>query len=73
MPNVTLASAEITPADQLTIELVQATETPAVILIRWLAAPSVTDSRRFASVTLAITRIMAEARAKLTTIKAAEM
>ena len=73
MPNVTLASGDVTPADQLTIELVQAIETPAVILFHWPTAPTVTDPRRFASVTLAITRIMAEARAKLATIKAGEL
>ena len=65
MPNVTLASGQITLADQLSIELVRAKETPAVILLRWPAAPSVTDARRFAAVAAAITAILAEARAAI--------
>jgi hypothetical protein len=52
---------------------VQAIETPDVILIIWPAAPSVTDARRFAAVANAITAILAEARARLATIRAAEM
>ena len=73
MPNLTLASGQITAADQLTIELVQATETPAVILLRWPAAPSVTDARRFAAVAAAVTAILAEARAVLARHQAGEM
>ena len=73
MPNLTLASGQITAADQLSIELVQATETPAAILIRWPGAPSVTDPHKFAAVANVITTILAEARARLATIKAGEM
>ena len=73
MPNVVLASGQITAADQLSIELVQAVETPAVILLRWPAAPSVTDARRFAAVTRAVTGILAEARAALARHQAGEM
>ena len=72
MPNLTLASGQITAADQLVIELVQATETPAVILLRWPAAPSVTDARRLAAVAAAVTAILAEARARLARHQAGE-
>ena len=60
-----LASVQITPADQLTIELVQATETPTTILIRWPDAPSVSDPRNFAAVAAAVTETFARARASL--------
>ena len=73
MPNLVLASGQITAADQLTVELVQATETPDAILLRWPAAPSVTDPRKFAAVANAITAILAEARARLATFKAGEL
>jgi hypothetical protein len=46
---------------------------PPVILIRWPAAPSVTDARRFAAVAAAITTILAEARAALARHQAGEM
>lgn len=73
MPNVTLASGQITPADPLTIELVQAIETPEAILIRWPAAPTVTDARKPPAVAAAITAILAEARATLAKIRATEL
>ena len=73
MPTVTLAVGQITPADQLTIELVSATETPEAILIRWPAAASVTDPRRFGLVANSVTAVLAEAWATLARIKAAEL
>jgi hypothetical protein len=66
MPNLTLAVGQITAADRLSIELVQAVETPPAIL-------SVTDLRRFGAVANAVVAILAEARAALAKIKAAEM
>ena len=73
MPNLTLASGQITAADRLSVELVQAIETPSTILIRWPDAPSVTDPRKFGAVANAVVAILAEARARLATIKAGEI
>ena len=42
-----LATAQITAADTLTIELVEANETPAVVIVRWPAKPSVLHPHRF--------------------------
>lgn len=68
-----LATGQITTADRLSVELVEAVETPAVILLRWPAAPSVTDVRRFAAVAAAVTAILAEAVAKVATLKAGDI
>ena len=40
-----LASSQITAVDVITIELVEANETPAVVIIRWPAKPSVLHLR----------------------------
>ena len=67
-----LASGQITAADQLTVKLVQALETPAAILISWPDAPSVTDPRKLVDVAAATMTILAEARAALARVSAAE-
>ena len=46
MPNLVLATGQITRSDQLVIELVQTIEAPPIILIGWPSAPTVTDTRR---------------------------
>jgi hypothetical protein len=53
MPNLTLAAGQITAADELTVELVNPPDAPAAVLIRWPAAPSVADPRRFPAVAVA--------------------
>ena len=51
MTKVTLlAAGQITPADTLTIDLVEATETPPAVLLRWPGQPSVADPFRFPAV-----------------------
>jgi hypothetical protein len=71
MSTITLATGQITAADKLTIELVQAIETPDTVLIRWPAAPTVTNPRRFPAAALAVIAIMDEAMIALS--KAGEM
>jgi hypothetical protein len=44
-----LASAQLTATDTITIELVEADETPAVVIVRWPAKPTVFHPRRFPS------------------------
>ena len=74
MPNrATLAIGQITSADQLSVELVRAIDSPPAVLIKWPGARSVTDQRRLAEVARAVTAILAEALARLATIKETEM
>jgi hypothetical protein len=63
-------AAQITPADNLTIELVHAHETPAMVLIRWPAASTVCDPRRYAEVAATGMRLLAEASTSLAAIRA---
>jgi hypothetical protein len=65
-----LASSEINASDRLTVELVEAEETPAVVMVRWPAKPSVTHPRRFPDTAAAIARLFAEAATALAAIKA---
>lgn len=60
MPNLTLASAPITNADQLVIELVPPPDAPAVILLHWPGggASSVSDPRRFPATAVAVIAVM---------------
>ena len=64
-----LASAQLTAVDVLTIELVQANETPAVVIIRWPAKASVLHPRRFPSIADATARTFAAAVVKLAQIR----
>jgi len=42
-----LATAQLSATDTLTIELIEADETPAVVIVRWAAKPTVCHPRRF--------------------------
>ena len=44
----------ITAVDTLKIELVEADETPAVVIIRWPAKPSILNPRRFTSLLITL-------------------
>jgi hypothetical protein len=71
MSNVTeLASGRITAGDEISIELVEPSGSPAVILLRWPQAPSVTEPRRLGATCNAIMRVLAAAVAKLAEIRA---
>jgi hypothetical protein len=66
-----LASGQVTAADTLSVELVETIEPPTVVLLRWSAAPSVTDPNKFPTAARAVVSVLAEARAALAKIKAA--
>jgi hypothetical protein len=71
MPNLTLASGRLTASgDRLTIELTQPDETPATILFKWPAAPSVATPTEMDRVVAAAMSVLAQARVKLSQIKA---
>ena len=71
MANLTLAAGQITKSDHLTVELVQASDTPAKVLLRWPVAASVCDPnpRALAAAAAAMVRVMAEAQATLAQIR----
>ena len=65
-----LASSQITPSDTLAIELVEADETPAVVIVRWPLKATVCHPRRFPDTAATIARLFAEASTALARIKA---
>jgi hypothetical protein len=65
-----LASGAITATDTITIELVEADETPAVIIVGWPAKPTVLHPRRFPEAASIIVRLFSEAHIALAAIRA---
>jgi hypothetical protein len=67
-----LAVGQITAADELSIELVEPSGSPAVILLRWPLPPSVTEPGRLGVTCDSIMRVLAAAVAKLAEIRPVE-
>jgi hypothetical protein len=71
MTNVTeLATGRITNAEAVTIELVEADETPAVVIVKWPDKPTVLHPRRFSDAAAAVARLFASASTELASVKA---
>jgi hypothetical protein len=66
----TLAAGQITATDTITVELVEADETPTVVLIRWPAKAAVLHPQRFPDTAAAIAQLFARAHVVLAGIKA---
>jgi hypothetical protein len=66
----TLASGQINGADSILIELVEAEETPAVVIITWPLKPTVCHTRRFPEIAAMVARLFASASTELASIKA---
>jgi hypothetical protein len=64
-----LASGQITPSEAITVELVEADETPAVVIVKWPAKPTILHPRRFPGTAAVIARLFAEASTALAGIK----
>jgi hypothetical protein len=64
-----LASGAITAADTITIELVEADETPAVVIVRWPVKATVMHPRRFPSGANSAAAVFAAAIVKLAHIR----
>jgi hypothetical protein len=64
-----LASGAITAVDTITIELVEADETPAVVIVRWPARPTVFHPRRFPAGADTAARVFAAAVVKLAQLR----
>ena len=70
MTNVTeLATGRISNADAVKIELVEADENPAVVIIRWPAKPTVVHPFRFPYAADVAARLFAAAAVKLAQIR----
>ena len=65
-----LASGAITATDTITVELIEADETPAVVIVRWPDKATVLHPRRFPDAAAVIARLFAEAHTVLASIKA---
>ena len=64
-----LASGQITAVAAITIELIEANETPAVVIVRWPAKPSVLHPHRFPAVADVAARTFATAVVRLAQIR----
>ena len=60
-----LATGQITATETITVELIEANETPAVVIIRWPARPSVLHPRRFPDAAAVLARLFATAATEL--------
>jgi hypothetical protein len=66
----TLASSRINASEAIVVELVEADETPAVVIVRWPAKPTILHPRRFPDTAAAMAKLFAEAATTLAAIKA---
>jgi hypothetical protein len=64
-----LASAQLTAVDSIVIELVEADETPSVVILRWPLKPTVLHPRRFPAIAEAAARAFAAAVVKLAQLR----
>jgi hypothetical protein len=64
-----LASGQVTTVDSIVIELVQADEAPAVVIIRWPSKPTVLHPRRFPAAADVAARVFATAAVRLAQIR----
>jgi hypothetical protein len=65
-----LASNQITATDTITVELIEADETPAVVIVSWPAKPTVLHPRRFPDAAATVAQLFARAHVVLAAIKA---
>lgn len=69
MSHVTGLATGPTAVDSITIELIEADETPAVVIVRWPLKPTVLHPRRFPSAAEAAARTFAAAVVRLTQLR----
>jgi len=65
----TLATGQITAADEITVELHRPATEPAFILVRWPPAPSVASPDNFSELVAAVFRVLADARTTLSRMR----
>jgi hypothetical protein len=64
-----LAHGQDTPTETIIVELLEADQTPAVIIVRWPNKPSVFHPRRFPGAADSAARVFAAAAVRLAAIK----
>lgn len=64
-----LASGQLTATETITVELIEADQTPAVVIVRWPSKPSVFHPRRFPGAADSAARVFAAAAVRLAAIK----
>jgi hypothetical protein len=64
-----LGSGQLNGTASITIELVEADETPAIVIIRWPSKPTVLHPHRFGSAADTAARTFAAAAVRLAAIK----
>jgi hypothetical protein len=60
-----LVSSQINASDTIVVELVEADETPAVVIVRWPVKTTILHPRRFPDTAAVIARLFAEAATRL--------
>jgi hypothetical protein len=66
-----LATGQITATETITVELIEANKTPAVVIVRWPSKLSVFHARRFPGAADSAARVFAAAAVRLAAIKRA--
>jgi hypothetical protein len=64
-----LASSQINGHETITVELIEANETPAVVIIRWPSKPSVIHPHRFPDTAAIVAKLFAQAATQLAAIR----
>jgi hypothetical protein len=65
-----LIFGQLNGADSIRVELVEADETPAVVIVTWPAKPTVCHPRRFPDVAAMVARLFASASTAVSRINA---
>lgn len=68
--STTLGTAQLNGADSITVELIEADETPAVVIVTWPLKPTVLHPRCFPEVAAMVARLFASASTELARINA---
>jgi hypothetical protein len=68
--STTLSAGQINGADELSVQLVQLADTPAVVRIVWPNGPTITTPARYNEVASTAMRLLAEASTMLARLKA---
>jgi hypothetical protein len=66
---IELAAGQINPTDAITVELVEADENPAVVIVRWPSKPHRASPTRFPDTAATATKLFAGAATRLAAIK----
>jgi hypothetical protein len=69
LERIRLAHGQITVTDQLLVELIRPTDTPALIRILWPVQPTVTNPAQFPDTAAMVARLFASAATRVAAIK----